>query len=58
MRKVLRQVGPYWKKDSLSSENFLRKDAYLAIVYVSDEEDQSQGDVSDYVKTFKRLKGK
>ncbi len=44
------------EKDSLSSENFLRKDAYLAIVYVSDEEDQSQGDVSDYVKTFKGLK--
>lgn len=42
--------------DHVRAENFLRKDAYLAIVYVSDEEDQSNGAVKDYVNKFKALK--
>lgn len=44
------------ESDHVRAENFLRKDAYLAIVYVSDEEDQSGGAVKDYVNKFKALK--
>ncbi len=36
--------------------NFVRDDAYLAIVYVSDEEDQSKESVQEYVNKFKSLK--
>lgn len=35
---------------------FLRSDAYLAIVFMSDEEDQSEGKVSDYITYLKGQK--
>lgn len=36
--------------------NFLRANAYLAVVYMSDEEDQSEGTVKDYMDHLKGLK--
>lgn len=42
------------------AKTFLRKDAYLAVVVISDEEDQSSKDVqkyTDYLKTFKSTGG-
>ena len=36
---------------------FLRKDATLEIVFVSDEEDQSPADLSFYINFFKNIKG-
>jgi len=43
----------------LGNENagFLRKDAALEVVFVSDEEDQSPGDVPFYVDFYKSIKG-
>ncbi len=37
-------------------ENWMRDDAYLVVVYVSDEEDQSENTVQSYVDSFKELK--
>ena len=37
-------------------ENWMRSDAYLVVVYVSDEEDQSSKSVQAYVDNFKGLK--
>lgn len=38
------------------SNSWLRKDAYLTIVYVSDEEDQSQKNVPDHLKQIQKWK--
>lgn len=38
------------------SSSFLRPDAYLAIVFVSDEEDQSEKTVAEYIASYKALK--
>jgi hypothetical protein len=38
------------------SSSFLRKDAYLAIVFISDEEDQSEKTVAEYLNFYKSLK--
>lgn len=38
------------------ASSFLRKDAYLVIVFVSDEEDQSEKKVSEYLAKFKSMK--
>jgi hypothetical protein len=38
------------------SSSFLRPDAYLAIVYISDEEDQSDKKVSEYIAKLQALK--
>lgn len=55
--------GSGYEKGLLASKSFinnknswLREDAMLAIVYLSDEEDQSSGSVSDYVTHLKTLK--
>jgi hypothetical protein len=36
---------------------FLRDDAYLSIIFVSDEEDASPLGVNDYINTFREVKG-
>ena len=41
-----------------NNSSFVRDDAHLAIVYVSDEEDQSAESVSHYVNYLKGLKKK
>lgn len=38
------------------SSSFLRQDAYLAIVFISDEEDQSEKTVTEYLNFYKSLK--
>ncbi len=40
-----------------NQEPFLREDAVLSVVFVSDEDDQSPGDVEFYVDYFQSLKG-
>lgn len=42
---------------NMQNAGFLRPDARLAVIIVSDEEDQSQGSVSLYVDFFRQLKG-
>jgi len=39
------------------NRGFLRKDAALEIVFVSDEEDQSPADIAFYVNFFRQIKG-
>jgi hypothetical protein len=39
------------------NQGFLRTDAYLAVIFVSDEEDQSPSAVDFYVNFFKSIKG-
>ena len=39
------------------NRGFLRKDATLEVVFVSDEEDQSSADLAFYVNFFKNIKG-
>jgi hypothetical protein len=41
----------------MQNAGFMRPDARLAVIIVSDEEDQSQGPVSLYVDFFRQLKG-
>jgi len=43
----------------ISAENatFLREDAYLFIIFVSDEDDRSFGEVGYYLKSFEQIKG-
>jgi hypothetical protein len=40
-----------------ANEGFLRSDAYLSIIFVSDEEDSSPLTTSGYVNTFRSIKG-
>lgn len=44
------------KSFAINNQNFLREDAYLAIVYVSDEEDQSSGTVSSIINEIQSQK--
>ncbi len=39
------------------NEGFLRQDAYLALIFISDEEDQSTNTVDFYVNYFLAIKG-
>ena len=41
------------KSFAINNQNFLREDAYLAVVYVSDEEDQSRGTVSSIINEIR-----
>lgn len=40
-----------------ANEGFLREDAYLSIIFVSDEEDASPQPVNDYINAFRDVKG-
>ena len=49
--------GLQTSRDFLTSyNNFLRDDAYLVVVYVSDEEDHSRTPVADYLSFYQNLK--
>jgi len=39
------------------NEGFLREDAYLSIIFVSDEEDSSPQPINDYINAFRDVKG-
>lgn len=54
--KGLQTSAAFLENQKTDKKDFLRDDAYLAIVYVSDEEDQSQNSVESYVNKFKSLK--
>ncbi len=40
-----------------ANEGFLRDDAYLSIIFVTDEEDSSPGTTNEYINAFRDLKG-
>jgi hypothetical protein len=40
-----------------ANQGFLREDAYLSIIFVTDEEDSSPGTTNEYINAFRDLKG-
>lgn len=40
-----------------ANEGFLREDAYLSIIFVTDEEDSSPGTTNEYINAFRDVKG-
>lgn len=50
-------VTPPNTNSGAANENFLRDDALLSIIYVSDEEDSSNGAVNDWLDTLLAAKG-
>lgn len=55
--KGLHTSESFFKKYELpSNKKFLRDDAYLVIVYLSDEEDQSSKSVDEYLSFYRSLK--